>query len=40
VIDRLGDFADLTPDMVVADVGTGRIADHVRTGPARLREAR
>ena len=23
VIDRLGDFADLTPDMVVADVGTG-----------------
>jgi ArsR family transcriptional regulator len=23
VIDRLGEFADLTPDMVVADVGTG-----------------
>lgn len=23
VIERLGDFADLTPDMVVADVGTG-----------------
>jgi ubiquinone/menaquinone biosynthesis C-methylase UbiE len=23
VIDRLGDFAELTPDMVVADVGTG-----------------
>jgi ubiquinone/menaquinone biosynthesis C-methylase UbiE len=23
VIDRLGDFAQLTPDMVVADVGTG-----------------
>jgi ubiquinone/menaquinone biosynthesis C-methylase UbiE len=35
VIDRLGDFADLTPDMVVADVGTGTgfvaagIAPHV-----------
>jgi hypothetical protein len=25
VIERLGDFADLTPDMIVADVGDRRV---------------